>query len=363
MTTDHALRPHPHRPLGLVLTGGTLGSRREHSGGVRLEHAGKLPELDLVASAFADRRGLDLSVRQPFRASSEEMTPAHWLVLASSIRELVREGAGAVLVLHGTDTASYSAAALAFLLADVRAPVVLTGANLPPDHPESDAATNISDALVALDDLSPGVYVSFAGVVHLGTHVRKVSASGATFASVHRRPVGQVGDGVFVAEHLFDEAARPPLVPHLDTGVLAVTCHPGIDFHAVAAMMHATQRRGLVVELYPTATAPTTDGALAALVETVSAAGGVTVGVVPAADGAGTALYESTMRLADAGMLLLPSLLREVAIVKLMLALGSSTDVVAVERAMRREVAGEFSSPPHMLFASPVSHLADYRRD
>src|SRR6202040_1852748 len=100
----------------------------------------------------------------PIRELSENLQPRHWVLIAQAVRSLIeQEDAAGVLVLHGTDTMAYTAAALSFLLSDLEGPVVLTGANLPTGEAGSDAQRNVHDALVALNELERGVYVAFTG--------------------------------------------------------------------------------------------------------------------------------------------------------------------------------------------------------
>ena len=82
---------------------------------------------------------------------SANMQPTHWLQMASAVRDAVAQGdCDAVLLLHGTDTLAYSAAALSFLLLDLEIPVLLTGAMLPAGSPGSDAWPNLFGAMRAL---------------------------------------------------------------------------------------------------------------------------------------------------------------------------------------------------------------------
>ncbi len=206
------------RRIGVVLTGGTIACEVEASVTgelVRLRGGENAPELDLVREV-ADG-AIELSLRRPLRLTSENMSPANWVTLAEAVASLlVEDRVDAVLVLHGTDTMAYSAAALSFMLTDAGVPIVLTGANSPVGEPGSNARRNVEDSLVALAALDRGVYVLFGEVdesspVHLGTRVRKVAAPGGVFASVGSPPAGIVRDGRF--EPMAGSTAAPPNRP------------------------------------------------------------------------------------------------------------------------------------------------------
>ena len=121
---------------------------------------------------------------------SSEMAPADWVRLARLT--LGADDAQAVLLLHGTDTMAWTAAALAFLLtlydrdgnpaARFRLPVVLTGAQRPLFGHEginqgTDALGNLRTAIRACYDGMPGVTVAFGGVTLPGARVMKMSTT------------------------------------------------------------------------------------------------------------------------------------------------------------------------------------------
>lgn len=138
--------------LFIIETGGTIASKRE--GGT----------IDLNNSQTFDYRNMancdaSVTVRRPFYALSENLTPTHWLLLAQEVRSAVREGADGVLILHGSDTLPYSAAAMYFLLSDISVPVAVTAANRPADEENSNAEANVKASLRFLEKVKRGVYV------------------------------------------------------------------------------------------------------------------------------------------------------------------------------------------------------------
>ena len=339
--------------LGLVTTGGTVGSHliRDRVVLGPIEHA---PERVLLEEV-AEEVGCALVATTPFRVSSEDMTPTHWVGLASACRDVASAGVDAVLVLHGTDTACFTAAALSFLLRDLAVPVAVTGANLPPAHPRSDARTNVRGAVVALAHRASGVVLAFAGeadattVVHSATHVRKTGVAGrATFTSVNAPPIAEVrADGVYVprGDHAgAPRAARP--VPRFDERVLMLRCHPGADFSLLADRVCDGDVRGIVLELYQSATGPTATRdrySIVGFVERCALAGVTIVGVTES--GLDTQrVYPSTERLRQAGMIVLLGMLPEVATVKLMLGLGQPDHARGIAEWLRRPLVDELST-------------------
>jgi L-asparaginase/Glu-tRNA(Gln) amidotransferase subunit D len=355
--SSKAKQERPHR-LGLILTGGTIGSAVSSPGSeeklVRLlDGAGsEIPELELIWKATPRAGDFEFSVRRPIGLLSENLVPKDWIPMASTIRDLVQDdGVEAVLVLHGTDTMSYTSAAMAFMLAELPVPIVLTGANKPSDQVGSDAFQNIRDSLTALRELEPGVFIVFAGRpkvssrMHLGTRVRKVRASGYAFESVGRRPVGEVRNGK-VKRFWTPEPSTPvPSRIVVDSRVLSLRLYPGLDLMSVFDSMVQAKIRGVVLELYPSFTGPTGRSRFSAsrFVKACTARDIPVVAAVANEPAGKLNLYESRIGLEAAGAQVL-HMLPETATVKLMWALGARRKRQSVLDLMSTQIANEMAS-------------------
>ncbi|WP_320671560.1 asparaginase [Patulibacter defluvii] len=369
--------------LGLVLTGGTIGSTSSDDAEVvrlvRGQGAGGMP--GWLAGPLAAFGPHQLTLRRPIELHSEEARPADWEAIATACRRLAERGAEAICVLHGSDTMGYTAAALSFALADLAVPVVLTGSNLPPDHPESDARNNVRQAITALRTLPAGVYLIFAGtadgdaLVHLGTRVRKHRASGEAFVSPNGGPVARVVDGRLRRLAPWPLPAPPPNAPtvaRFDPRVLELRVHPGMPFAALEQAVVAGDLRGIAVELYPCATGPTgsDDASLERFARFVGGRGGVVVATVAAAPDVAGSYYPSLPTLTEAGISFLPGVLTATATVKLMWALATADgDPARVRQLLRRPIAGEAAplgrrpaSTATTLAAGPAAALGRSRR-
>ena len=152
----------------LIATGGTIASAEDGNG---LSPALTGEEL---ARSVPEIEGLcELDIVQPMNIDSTNMRPADWLRIAEVIRENYDAHDGFV-VLHGTDTMSYTAAALSYLIQDSPKPIVLTGSQQPMGNPFTDAKINLYQSLVyAVSDRSRDVSVVFGGYAIAGTRARK----------------------------------------------------------------------------------------------------------------------------------------------------------------------------------------------
>ena len=165
----------------LIATGGTIASVEEGSGLAPVLTGEELttfvPQLEGLC---------ELSFVQPMNIDSTNMRPAHWLRIADEIARAYDAFDGFV-VLHGTDTMAYTAAALSYLIQGSSKPIVLTGSQQPMASPFTDAKLNLyQSVLFAADDRSCDVSIVFGGAAIAGTRARKQrTMSFNAFASVN----------------------------------------------------------------------------------------------------------------------------------------------------------------------------------
>ena len=118
--------------------------------------------------------------------SSANMTPAHWSSVVKEIKQAYEKYDGFV-ILHGTDTMAYTAAALSYMIQNSNKPIVLTGSQKPISLEITDAKTNLMDSIhYACAENSSGVQIVFNHCVIAGTRGKKTHAhSYAAFSSVN----------------------------------------------------------------------------------------------------------------------------------------------------------------------------------
>ena len=341
------------RSVGLVVTGGTIGAHEDDSVLSVPTDLRAATEVELLKGSWERPDTIDVHVRCPLRLLSENLEPSHWIPIAEAVRDLVEiDDVSGVVVFHGTDTMVYTAAALSFLLSDVDKPIVLTGSNLPPGQKRSDASRNAHDALVALEALGAGTYIVFAGapnlpgVVHLGTRARKLQASGHAFASINRDPVGRVVGDAFIPQDLHIRRPHGSFRCDVEPRVLALRLYPGLDFAATYSTVIDSGVRGVVIELYASATGPHTDDrySLPTFIRRCVQQGVIVATTVPNAPKGRSNVYETTLAIADAGGLFLRDMLPETATAKLMWALAQRGDMRSAEELMLTSIAGEIKA-------------------
>lgn len=335
----------PPGALHVFNTGGTISHGPARAGAAALTHAPDRILIDLGAPP-------GVVYRELFRKGSVSMTPADWGTIASAVYDAVRGGTDGVVVLHGTDTMVYTAAALSFMLENLPVPVVLTGSMLPGGAPESDAPRNVRNALRAASsgDVAE-VCIVFSeaeegtgGVILRGNRARKASSTFlSAFASPNYPALGHV-EGAIIRYTEADRARRgrrgdPVLVPDVHPNVCLIRYHPGCTANFVAGAL--AQVEGAVIEGTGLGHLPPEAGIL----EAIGASGKPTV-LVTACWGGGVrlGLYDIDRQiLAVENLIPGHDLTPEAALVKLMWVLGRDRALDRVRARMQAPAAGELT--------------------
>ncbi|QOQ78771.1 asparaginase [Aerococcus urinaeequi] len=152
-----------------ILTGGTISAQDSDQGLV----AGTINQelTDILASSELD---FSYELANLFSIDSTNMQPENWLQIAQVIQDQYDYFDGFIVV-HGTDTMAYGAAALSYLIQNSEKPIVFTGSQVPLSKIGNDGVKNILDAVTyATSDDAYAVSIVFHGEVLLGTRSRKV---------------------------------------------------------------------------------------------------------------------------------------------------------------------------------------------
>jgi L-asparaginase len=344
----------------VIYTGGTIGMVPEDAadpdsplvpaGRERLARAIVNPPdaIDWDLAGLADGAGGTLPP-----LDSSDVGPRHWTALAAQIAAAYAEYDGFV-VLHGTDTMAYSAAALSFLLENLGKPVVFTGSQLPIFVSRSDAPGNLANALAIAGwpasklPCIPEVVICFADVVLRGNRATKVSTGAYRgFASPNLPPLARLGIEIAVERALLLPRPDPQAAPFLAGGrlsaqVMDISLYPGITAPQLEAMLSVPAVQGYVLRCFGAGNAPGDPALLAALGRSV-AAGRVIVAVKHCPEGAvEMGLYAAGSGLRHQGVIPGADMTAEAALVKLVWLLSR---VMPAEAAalIGRDLRGELT--------------------
>ncbi len=245
----------------VIYTGGTIGMKETPHGyapGANLE--AWLSKL--CAEAFVPCEvafdSLELLI------DSALATPLQWQRIVDEINDNY-DNADAFLVLHGTDTLAYTAAALSFALSHAKKPIAITGSQIPALVQNSDAGINVLNAfshvIEAWKNNQRGVCICFGGKRLQGSNATKVSSvdmrafDGAAWNSVSTStPAGA--------------SAAPRAFRICDIAVLTVA--PGMSARRIEAMVDPLPE-ALVIRAYGMGNVPDAEGVLEACVKRLAA--------------------------------------------------------------------------------------------
>ncbi|MEM0075429.1 MAG: Glu-tRNA(Gln) amidotransferase subunit GatD [Nitrososphaerota archaeon] len=338
----------PGLPKVLILgTGGTIASRIDYrTGGVRAVISSEelyhlVPELSSIAEITTDIL---------FNIYSENMTSEHWSKIATRVAEAIRAGYDGVVITHGTDTLHYTSAALTFALESPPLPVVLVGAQRSSDRPSSDSASNLIGAVkFAAESRAKGVFVVMHDgpsddelAVHSGVRVRKLHTSRRdAFKSVNSEPVARVkNDKIEILEESIREEKESGsfrLFEKFDDRAALLKVYPGFH-HSIIKDLVDNGIRGFILEGTGLGHAPKSSyGAI-----TYAMSKGAFVGMTSQCINGSVRMtvYDTGRDLLSIGVKPLGDMLSEVALAKLMWALGNF-DTSEVGDIMTKNLRGE----------------------
>ena len=336
----------------LIYTGGTIGMIENVETGAlenfdfeQLQrHIPELQKFSFAIESYQFNPPID----------SSDMEPEAWARLVDIIYEAYDQYDGFV-ILHGTDTMSYTASALSFMLEGLGKPVILTGSQLPIGVLRTDGKENLLTSIeIAADQYLgrpsvPEVCIFFENHLMRGNRTTKINAENFNaFRSFNYPILAEAGIHIkYERQLIYLPEKNTVLKPHfqLDANVTVLKLFPGIQESVVAATLNIPNLKGVILETYGTGNAPRKPWLIHLLKEAVSR--GITIVNVTQCS-AGTVemdRYETGLQLLEAGVICGYDSTTESAITKLMFLQGQGLSTEEIHKAMNYSLAGEISQP------------------
>lgn len=318
----------------VITTGGTIGS--ETDGNIKNVSQNKAFIKTELIDKYREKYGggNEFDVISPLNILSENMSMTDIAKLLGCVYGADDKKYKGIIITHGSDTLAYTSALAGFAFSRSLIPIVLTAANHPVSHPDSNAADNFHSAVCVIDSgVLNGVFTVYQNsggenCVYLATRI--------TPADPFTDEFGCFGNDIFAKvsgdELIFNITTRNPDISQLKTlpvkapvlrpknNIVKITPYPGIDYSAILLKKGT---KAVLHTLYHSSTAPVENSGLCEFI-TRCKAESVDFYILPVKDT--EAVYESTSRLLSLGAIPLNNISESAAYSKLCAAYGQAEE-------------------------------------
>ena len=284
---------------------------------------------------------------------SSDMEPSNWQAIVKVIADNYDNYDGFV-VLHGTDTMSYTASALSFMLQGLTKPVILTGSQLPISMLRTDGRENLltSIEIAAAKDaegnaMVPEVCVFFENRLLRGNRTTKINAEGFNaFRSYNFPWLAHAGIHIKYNQAIIRRPQKGNVFkPHyvMDSNVVVITLFPGIRREIISSIVNIPGLRAVVLRTYGSGNAPQKKW-LIELLKEAEAKGIIVVNVTQCSEGSiEMSRYRTGLQLLETGVVNGHDATVESTITKLMFLVGHNLSNERIRQLMDCDLRGEIT--------------------
>ncbi|XP_072165881.1 L-asparaginase-like [Diadema setosum] len=279
---------------------------------------------------------------------SSNINAEDWKHMAKDIRRYYTVFDGFV-ILHGTDTMTYTASALSFMLDNLAKPVVITGAQIPIAEFRSDGENNMLGALAMAstrhDDgrVIAEVCIFFNNKLIRGNRSMKMSCSKLdAFDSPNFKPLATLEDNIEVN---WNDVRQPvpgrefSIKANMTAKVTLLWMYPTITLDTVRANLRG-DIKGVVLMTFGAGNVPSNRQDILSEIQNAVEGGKLIVNCTQVPHGKVEASYETGDAVLRAGVIPLSDITPEAALTKLNYVISNVTDM---DRLLTRDLRGEMA--------------------
>ncbi|RKE99031.1 asparaginase [Ichthyenterobacterium magnum] len=334
----------------LIYTGGTIGMIKDSDTG-----ALKAFDFENLLIRIPELKLLDCDIKTTSFAEpidSSNMNPKFWVQIAEII-ESNYDAFDGFVVLHGSDTMSYSASALSFMLENLTKPVIFTGSQLPIGDLRTDAKENLITSIQMASLQYKGkpvireVGLYFEYKLYRGNRTIKLNAEHfEAFESLNYPHLAESGVHLKVyKEYLFQPNTRKKFKLHknFETDIILIKLFPGISKFVLETLLNVPHIKGVIIETYGAGNTTTESWFIDLLKQTIKR--GTPIINVTQCSGGSVIMgqYETSTQLKSIGVISGKDITTESAIAKLMFMLGENISHKTFKTLFETPLRGEMS--------------------
>ncbi len=334
----------------IIYTGGTIGMKQNPETGALIPFNFNQIEIEVPELKKFHYKLETISFNPP--VDSSDISPDFWVKLAVIIKENYDKYDGFV-ILHGTDTMSFTASALSFMLQNIDKPVILTGSQLPIGMLRTDGKENLISAIEIAaasrngQPLVPEVCIFFENRLFRGNRTTKHNAEHFNaFRSDNYPHLAEAGINIkynFAFIHYPTNKRDLIIHTNLDNSIGVLKLFPGITAEFVDSVLNSPSIKAIILETFGSGNAPSPSWFLDKIRDAVNR-GVIIVNVTQCHAGSvDMEKYENGLILKKAGVISGYDITFEAAVAKLMLLLGEKLTPDTIKQEMAKSMSGEIS--------------------
>jgi len=335
----------------LIYTGGTIGMIKDYK-----TKALKAFDFSQIIEKIPELQQLDCSIQSVSFENpidSSNMNTKYYIDLVEIIEEHYTNVDGFV-ILTGSDTMSYVASAISFMLENLQKPIIFTGSQLPIGDLRTDAKENLITSVEIASAHKNGVPVIsevclyFEHQLFRANRTTKISAEQfEAFASMNFPPLAESGVHLKFNQSLIHRKSNKEqslvIRKKLVDDVVILKLFPGITNMVIESILNTSNLKGVVLETYGAGNTPNSERFIAVLKRAIQK--GIKIVNVTQCKSGGVLMgrYDTSIMLKEIGVIDGKDITLESAVAKLMYLLNEHLSTTDFKNIFEKSLRGEMT--------------------